>query len=156
MINYVFRTGSTTTDRSTTEAQELLASRCRSVLQCVPRGPLTHDIYKLISCNSSNLLRFLAANSPWCGWDYCHSEFESKSIGLPWQPEGFYASLFGGPSVLHALCHYLKPQTDGCDPTCLAMNSTAADYANESLIGDNTTLTEGTVLDKGRSYLCGL
>ncbi len=109
---------------------------------------MTHDIYRQLSCNSSNLFPFLAAHSPWCGWDYCHSIFESRSIGLPWQPEGFYASLFGGPSVLHALCHYLKPQTNGCDPTCLAMNHTlhqdGSEYTNESLTGSDNITTVGS------------
>jgi hypothetical protein len=113
--------------------------------------PMDQEIYKLLSCNSTKLLPFLAAHSPWCGWDYCHATFESKSIGLPWQPEGFFASLFGGPSVLHALCHYQKPMTEGCDPTCWSMNHTVhengsvsgtqhGEFGNESLT-DNINVT---------------
>lgn len=141
------------------ETNEKDQPKCRSVLQCVSPSPMMNDIYRLLSCNSSNVLPFLAAHSPWCGWDYCHAEFESRSIGLPWQPEGFYASLFGGPAVLHALCHYLKPLTEGCDPSCLAMNNTlhqdgSSEYSNESITNDNNaTITGGfpaTVVNTGK------
>ena len=137
---------------------DLLTSDCRSVLQCVSKDPMYQEIYKFLSCNSTKLLPFLAKNSPWCGWDYCHATFESKSIGSPWQPEGFYASLFGGSVVLHALCHYLKPITEGCDPSCWAMNNTlhqVEDYINISFGGDNLTVAEtsASVADNNEGLL---
>lgn len=138
-----------------------LQSKCQSIVQCIPSSSMKDEIYALLSCNSSNLLPFLSTHSPWCGWDYCHAIFSRQSIGLPWQPEGFFASLFGGPSVLHALCHYNKPLKEGCDPM-LPVNNSISDssstlsdingdhYINDSLNPVNPStnglnLTEGNV-----------
>ncbi|ODM89633.1 SUN domain-containing ossification factor [Orchesella cincta] len=126
---------------------------CRSLLQCLPNYdmPFREKVLSLLACNFSNLLPFLSKNSPWCGWDYCHSLLSKHSIGLPWQPEGFYASIFGGPSVLYALCNYHRPLTkDTCD-TLIISNASATiptaiedeGYANDSL--KSQTLGVGTV-----------
>ncbi|CAL8099082.1 unnamed protein product [Orchesella dallaii] len=127
-------------------------SNCRSLLQCLPNYdmPFREKVLSLLACNFSNLLPFLNKNSPWCGWDYCHSLLSKHSIGLPWQPEGFYASIFGGPSVLYALCNYHRPLTkDTCDTQPISNASATLPsgiveegYANESL--KSPTLGVGT------------
>jgi hypothetical protein len=115
----------------------MLQSNCVSITQCIPSSDMEEKVYALLSCNASRLLPFLASKSPWCGWDYCHSIFSRNSIGLPWQPEGFYQSLFGGPSVLHALCHYVKPLKDGCSGRngfSLIPNSSLSDGSSSSTL----------------------
>lgn len=119
-------------------------SNCRSLLQCLPNYEIQfrEKVSSLLSCNFSNLLPFLRKQSPWCGWDYCHALFNKHSIGLPWQPEGFYASIFGGPTVLHALCHYHRPLTkESCDPFT----------GNVSAKSPDNVLEEGTINETVRT-----
>lgn len=138
-----------------------MRNKCRSLVQCIPdHEPDSETVLKYLSCNYTSLLPFLSRNAPWCGWDYCHSLFSKESIGLPWQPEGFYSSLFGGPSILHALCHFVKPVLGECTirAEVSGQGNTSEnkdplkekDYFNDSLAaGDNNSIPDGKELPTG-------